>query len=140
MHKWALLITGWLLSSCVSSFQPQYYYNEILIANDSRQLVQDVTIHVVGTNRVFSCGNIAPRGICSNKMPPRPYLKKPIRITWVFGTIARQTSEFVLEVPPSMDTAIPLRGVLKVNPQGDISAFFEQTMPPGDNPPLNLKM
>ncbi len=126
MYKCSTIVLGLLLSSCATSLQPQYFYNEIVIANDSRQLIQDVTIQVAGSNRMFSCGNIAPRGSCSNKMPARPYQKKPIRISWAFGAITRQTSEFVLEVPDSMNSDIPLRGVLRISPRGDMSAFFEQ--------------
>ncbi len=88
--------------------------------------MQGVTITATGNNRVFSCGNIAARGICSNKMPSRPYNRNPIKIDWIFGSVARQSREFVLEVPANMETTIPLRGVLEVNEQGMISAYFEQ--------------
>jgi len=117
---------GILLSACATVNKPQYFYNEILIINKSRELIQDVQISVSETGRGFSCGNIAPLGICSNKIPGRPYMKKPIRIAWVFGSTAGQTNEFVLEVPTTMDTALPLRGVLEISPRGSLSAYFEQ--------------
>ena len=124
-----VLIFVLLLSACATINTPQYFYNEILIINKSRELIQDVKISVSETSRGFSCGNIAPRGICSNKIPRRQYMKHPIRIAWVFGSTARQTSEFVLEVPATMDIALPLRGVLEISPQGSISAYFEQDSP-----------
>ena len=117
---------GIFLSACATVKEPQYFYNEILIANKTRELIQDVQISVSETGRGFSCGNIAPLGICSNKIPSRRYMKNPIRITWVFGNSARQTNEFVLEVPATMDTMFPLRGVLEISPQGSLSAYFEQ--------------
>jgi hypothetical protein len=120
---------GILLSACATFNQPKYFYNEILIINNSRQIIQDVQISASKTGRGFSCGNIAPRGICSNKNPQRLYEKSPIRIDWVFGNSARQTNEFVLEVPATMDTTLPLRGVLEISPQGAISAYFEQDRP-----------
>ena len=126
IKNYTLLMFGILLSACASFNEPQYFYNEILIINKSRELIQDVKISVSETGRGFSCGNIAPRGICSNKIPRRQYMKNPIRIDWVFGSTARQTNEFVLEVPATMDTAVPLRGVLEISPQGSLSAWFEQ--------------
>ncbi len=89
-------------------------------------MVQDVTITATGSNRIFSCGNIAPRGICSNRMPRRTYKRNPVKVDWVFGNVARQTSEFILEVPATMEIGLPLRGVLEINEQGNISAYFEQ--------------
>ena len=123
---YTLLMFGILSPACATLNEPQYFYNEILIINKSRELIQDVKISVSETGRGFSCGNIAPRGICSNKIPRRQYMKNPIRIDWVFGSTARQTNEFVLEVPATMDTAVPLRGVLEISPQGSLSAWFEQ--------------
>jgi hypothetical protein len=121
-----ILIIGLLLSSCATSYESPYSYNEILIINRSRQLIQDVTISAAGTNRTFSCGNIAPLGICSDKFPERRYMKNPIRIGWVFGNTSGQTDEFILEVPATFSTALPLRGVLEISPRGSISAYFQQ--------------
>ncbi len=129
MKKYFILITGLLLSSCVTSYESPYSYNEILIVNRSRQLIQDVTISAGETNRRFSCGNIAPLGICSDKFPRRPYLKSPIRISWVFGNTSGQSNDFVLEVPATYSTEFPLRGVLEISPQGSISAYFQQDTP-----------
>ena len=129
IKNYTILILGILLSACATVNEPEYYYNEIVIINKSRQLIQDVKISVSETGREFSCGNIAPLGICSNKIPSRQYMKNPIRIGWVFGSTTRQTDEFVLEVPATMETALPLRGVLEISPQGSISAYFEQGSP-----------
>lgn len=129
MKKYFILIPGLLLSSCVTSYESPYSYNEILIVNRSRQLIQDVTISAGETNRRFSCGNIAPLGICSDKFPRRPYLKSPIRISWVFGNTSGQSNDFVLEVPATYSTEFPLRGVLEISPQGSISAYFQQDTP-----------
>ena len=118
-----------LLSSCATSYESEYFYNEILIINKSKILVQDVKVSAEATGRSFSCGNIAPRGICSNKIPRRRYLNSPITLTWVFGNTVRQTDEFILEVPATMSTEYPLRGVLEISPQGSIAAYFQQDTP-----------
>ena len=124
-----LVILGLLLSSCATGYEPQYFYNEILVINNSRELIQDVRISAEATGRSFSCGNIAPLGICSNKIPRRQYMKSPITLAWVFDNTTRKTEEFVLEVPATMSTEYPLRGVLEISPQGSISAYFQQDTP-----------
>ena len=124
-----ILIAGLLLSACATSSNPTYHYNEILIVNNSRDLIREVTISASETGRQFSCGNIAPLGICSDKFPRRRYEQNPIRVSWVFGGSARQTSEFVLEVPATMSIGLPLRGVLAIAPDGSISTYFEQDTP-----------
>jgi hypothetical protein len=127
--NYLFVILGLLLSSCAISYESQYFYNEILVINKSRKLIQDVSVSAEATGRSFSCGNIAPLGICSNKIPQRRYMKSPITIAWVFGNTARQTDEFVLEVPAAMSTEYPLRGVLEISPQGSIWAYFQQDTP-----------
>jgi len=122
----SILIIGLLLSSCATSYESPYSYNEILIINRSKQLIQDVTISAGETNRTFSCGNIAPLGICSDKFPERRYMRSPIRIGWIFGNTSGQTDEFILEVPATFSTEFPLRGVLEISPRGSISAYFQQ--------------
>lgn len=129
IKKFSILFPILLLSACASGYNPIYHYNEVLIINNSRELIQDVTITAKETGRSFSCGNIAPLGICSNKIPQRRYNYKPIQIAWVFGSTARQTEEFVLKVPATMHIGLPLRGVLEISPQGVITAHFEQDSP-----------
>ena len=129
MKNYSILLLGLLLSACATGHEPRYFYNEILIVNKSRVVIQDVTISADETGRMFSCGNIAPFGICSNKIPQRRYMKSPITLAWVFGNTARQTEKFVLEVPTAMSIEFPLRGVLEISPSGSVSAYFEQDTP-----------
>lgn len=127
--KYIILVAGLLLSACATSYNPIYYYHEILIVNNSKELIQDVTISSSESGRQFSCGSIAPFGICSDKFPRRRYEENPIQVSWVFGDSARQSSEFVIAVPATMHTSFPLRGVLAIAPDGSISTYFEQETP-----------
>ena len=129
IRKCLIAISCFLITSCATFSEPVYFYNEIVIMNKSREVIQDVTISAGETGRRFSCGNIAPLGICSNKTPPRQYMKNPITLAWVFGSTARQIDDFILEVPISMTTEFPLRGVLEISPRGSVSAYFQQDIP-----------
>jgi hypothetical protein len=124
-----ILTVGVLSSACATSYNPSYSYDEVLIVNNSKELIQDVTISSSETGRSFSCGNIAPLGICSDKFPPRRYEQTPIQISWVFGGAPKQSEEFVIKVPATMVTGLPLRGVLEISPEGEISTHFDQETP-----------
>lgn len=120
----ALLATG-----CSSTYKPNYIYSEIRVVNNSRELLQEVTVTVPSTGRTLSCGNIAPLGICSNRFGKRRYEYNPIRIDWAFGNSAGQTDEFVVPVPATFSTGLAMRAVIAISEQGEISAYFKQESP-----------
>lgn len=125
------VLFGLSLASCATSYQPRYSYNEILVVNNSKELVRNATITVSGTGQVFSCGNIAPLGICSNRFGQRRYEMNPIKVDWTFGNTARQSGEFIVKVPAYYPTGLALRGVLAIEADGSISVYFEQETPLG---------
>ena len=63
MTNHTVLVLGLLLSACATSFKPTYFYNEVLIVNKSRQLVQDVKLAAEGSRNVElygTAGGIVP--------------------------------------------------------------------------------
>jgi len=124
----AAVIFGLLLSSCAAP-GTGFNYNEIVVLNQSRVAVGDVVISATASGRVFSCGNIAPRGICSNKFQPQPYQGKPIQIEWVVGSGQRRSITVELELPTSFDPKLPMRGILVIDGQGGIDAYLQQEAP-----------
>lgn len=118
-----------LLTACAVTVGPSHTINEIVVVNNTRGLVRDVSIRDTELDRVFSCGNIAPSGICSNRFARRPYRQNPIRIEWTVGDATRRSGEFVLEVPATLYQGLPLRGVLEISPPGQITVYFEQDTP-----------
>jgi len=123
----ALLV--YLPAGCASLQSPSYTYNEIVIVNQARSPLRDVALTDTESGRMFSCGNIAPRGICSNKFPPRPYRASPVQIDWMIGDGARHSKTIELTLPPSFVTGPPLRGVLVITAQGQITAYLQQAVP-----------
>lgn len=122
------LAVALLLSACAttSDHGPKYTYNEVLIINNSKELIKNVTIRSANNDRFFSCENIAPLGVCSNRFGRRPYKQDPFNIEWVFGNRVQQAEKVTLKVPAYSSPGVPLRGVLEISPQGTISAYFEQ--------------
>ncbi len=127
VHRLFVVIgLAWLLCSCAASQGPAFTYNEVAIVNQSRVQVRDVTISAPGSGRVFSCGNIAPRGICSDSFSPQPYQGKPIEIAWAVGNGMRRSKIVELSLPEDAVPEIPLRGILVISARGEIRAFLQQ--------------
>jgi len=118
-----------LLCSCATTSAPTFTYNEVVIVNQSRAPIWDVTISSTTSGRVFSCGNIAPRGICSDSFPPQPYTGKPIKIDWVVGSGKRRSKIVELSLPENAVLEIPLRGILLINGRGEIRTILQQDAP-----------
>jgi hypothetical protein len=118
-----------LLAGCASKQGPAYTYNEVVIVNKSRMPLSDVTISAAESGRVFSCGNIAPRGICANKFRPRLYRGEPIQIALMTGDGRRRSETVELTLPARFVPQLPLRGVLVIGSRGEISAYLQQDVP-----------
>lgn len=115
------------ITACASVVNNDYYYNEIVLRNNTNEAVHDVTIKAEKTHATFSCSYIPPHAMCSNEFPKRKYLGSPIQITWTFHKAKRTTDHFILRIPNGLSVNIPLRGVLEVNEGGVINPYFEQS-------------
>jgi len=118
-----------LQTGCSSTPSPGFSYNEIVIVNQMRSPVRDVSVSATESGRMFSCGNIAPRGICSNKFPSRPYRASPVQIDWTIGNGSRNSKIIELTLPASFVVELPLRGVLLIDARGQVSAHLQQEAP-----------
>ena len=119
------LSAAFLLASCATSYKPQYHINEILVVNNSREIVQDVSIRSTATGRVFACGNVAPLGICSDRFPKRRLDEGPIVVEWTLGG-ERGSATLPVDVPAYFVTGRLLRGVLDIGADGSVAGRFEQ--------------
>jgi hypothetical protein len=116
------------LGGCASTYQPQYSINEIVIVNNSREIIADVTIRSLDSGRVFACGNVAPLGICADRFPPRRLSDGPIQVEWNLGG-QRGERTLPAEVPATFVTGLKIRGVLEFNSDGTVAGRFEQESP-----------
>jgi len=124
----SMLAAAMMLTACASGgYRPAYQIREILVVNNSQQLLREVSIR--SGDRVFACGNIPALRICSNSFPRRNYDYAPIEVEWTLGQNAPRKQSLSLEVPATYATGLPLRGVLEIGSDGNISAHFEQETP-----------
>lgn len=124
-----LVLLAVVSAGCASKPSPGYTYNEIVIVNQTRTAVRDVAVSATESGRIFSCGNIAPRGICSNRFPPQPYRASPVRIDWRIGDGSPRNTIIELALPQKFVTEVPLRGVLVIDAEGGVSAYLQQPVP-----------
>jgi hypothetical protein len=117
-----------LLSACAtgSDYAPTYTYNEFMVINNSKELIQNVTVKSADSDIIFSCESIAPLGVCQDRFTQRRYKERPFSIDWVFGDSVRQTNEVGVEVPAYDSPGVTLRAVLEISPEGAIKAYFKQ--------------
>ena len=117
-----------LLSSCASIGEP-YYYNEIVVLNNTNQLIPHVVIRAKETHRMFGCRNIAPTAKCSNKIKKKEVKNSPLKITWTYNGIERTTDNFKIDIPKNILKPIPLRVVLALQSDGTVKFWIEQDKP-----------
>lgn len=121
------VIVALAVAACATPYNPRYRVTQILVNNATREPVRDVSIRA--GDRVFSCGNIAPLGICSNRFAGYAYDNTAVEIEWSLGNSAPRRERLEIPVPAVFSTGLPLRGVLEIQPQGGIEAHFEQDSP-----------
>jgi len=120
-----ITILALALSACAGNYNPRYRINEIVVNNNSRETVRDVTIRA--GNRVFSCGNIAPLGICSNRFVGWVYQTSPVDVEWTLGNDAPRSAQLEVSVPATVAISQVVRGVVDIEPQGGLDvSLMEQ--------------
>jgi hypothetical protein len=120
----ALLLSPW--ADAAKQVSP-YTYNELLIVNNSENLIRSVTVKAGDTDGVFSCYNIPALGVCSNRFGRRRYTQAPFSVDWILGNNPRETNEIEIKVPAYNSPGVSLRVVFEFSPQGAISAYIDQS-------------
>jgi hypothetical protein len=120
----AVVLAALTLSACATSYNPRFRIYEVVVNNNTRETVRDVTIRT--NNRVFSCGNIAPLGICSNRFAGYVFQTNLVDIEWSLGTAAPRRESVEVAVPATFSRGLSVRGVLEIESEGGIRAYFMQ--------------
>ena len=120
----AVMLAALTLSACATSYNPRFRIHEVVVNNNTRDTVRDVTIRT--NNRVFSCGNIAPLGICSNRFAGYVFQTNLVDIEWALGTGAPRRESLEVSVPATFSRGLSVRGILEIDSEGVIRAHFMQ--------------
>ena len=125
-HLIILISFPFVLVSCASTQEQDYYYDEITMRNKSFRNVSDVKIKVEKTGLVFSCSFIPPKGECSNKFRKRKYLGNPVTLSWVFNNGKKSTVTVQSKLPDGARSSKTLKGMLEIDNQGKINPYMYQ--------------
>jgi hypothetical protein len=125
---YTILMFGLLLSSCATSFDPAFYYDEIIVHNKSGEPIHNLTLSASGSDRSLNCAEIAPEAICRDKFPRRQFLRNPLQVTWESGDAPAQSETSILETPATLSfgSAYPMRAIIEITAEGSIVTYFEQ--------------
>ena len=128
MKQTIIVAVALLLSACAtgSNHAPKYTYDQIMVINNSKESIQNLTITSADSGGIFSCENIAALGICTKQYGRRSYKEGAFSVDWVFGDSVRQTNEVGIKVPAYNSPGVPLIFVLEISPEGVMSAYFKQ--------------
>ena len=120
-----------LLTACAtgSNHGPTYSYKEVLVENNSQETINNLTIKETGTDRVYSCGDIAALGVCSKRFGRQGITGSPFTVDMGFGENERETIEIAIAVPAYSAPGIAQRMIFEISPQGEVSARIEQMTP-----------
>ncbi len=129
MKKSLLAGTVLLLSACATTYQPSHIYYQFEVVNNSDQTLSDVRVTLTGVGRSFDCGDIGPLRNCFRGFGKRRYVDEPIKVDWAYAGGSRQSSEFVIVPPSTYATGIPMRAMIDVSPEGEMTAYFKQYSP-----------
>ena len=115
-----------IVSACSSKYRPAYIYYVVEVINNSDQTLSDVKVTLTGFDRTIDCGDITALQVCYEGFGKRRYYYEPIRIEWTDGSGAAQANEYVIEPAATYSTGVPMRAVIDVSENGEMTAYFVQ--------------
>ncbi len=131
MNKLFLLPLSMLLTACISSYNPSYYYNEVQVVNLSGGIINDVSLRVVDS-RSLACEEVLKNAMCDERFGKRRYPQLGIELAWTHPGGERRADSFSPSIPAYYSTSFPLRIVMEVNEDGSVKSFYEQEEPGRD--------
>ena len=119
------------LTACAGSgiHAPGYTYNEILIVNNSDEVIRNVKVTAADNRVVVSCEQIAALGVCSKRFGRRPFTQAPFVVESTFGSNTPQVDEIAIQAPAYFSPGLSVRAVFEYSTQGVISAHINQETP-----------
>ncbi len=131
MKKLSILLLSGLVVACVTSYNPNYYYNEVQVVNLSGAAISAVKVRVGEAGRKLSCDNVLKNALCDERFSKRRYPPQGIQLSWTHADGSQNSEQLVPAIPVTYSTALPLRVILEISADGSVKSFFEQEEPGG---------
>ena len=129
MKKLTLLLLALTSVACATGYNPDYYYNEIQVANLTGATITQVNLQVGGTDRTLSCDEVLKNALCADRFSKRSYPQQLLDLSWIHGDGQQMSQQVAPKIPVYFGPAFPLRIMLEISENGTVKAYFEQEAP-----------
>lgn len=129
MRKFLLLIPVLIASACSMDYQPSYRFNNVQVVNLTGVSIRDVSVNVVGSEKMLACEDVNPNAMCAERFPSRRYPQQGIQLSWAHGDGNRHSETLDPHIATFFNASFPLRIVMEIREDGSVKAFYEQDEP-----------
>lgn len=133
----ALLPCSLLLAACATGYSPTYSMNRVEVVNLTGGTIENVSWHVLGSEKSLVCDEVANHSICGDYFSRRRYPQSGIEIKWTHPDGERKTAILNPHVAAYFYTAFALEIYLEIDAEGSIRAYYRQNTP-NDSPRIIL--
>ena len=126
------MIASALLAGCAVGYNPAYGFKEVQVVNLTGATIENVSWHVLGSDKTLNCNEVARFAMCADYFARRRYPQSGIEVNWTHPDGERRTALMNPSVPVTFYNGFPLRIVVEIEADGGTNAFYEQDEPSRD--------
>ncbi len=124
-----LVIAGFPVVACATSYHPAYRFNNVQAVNLTGASIRDVAVDIIDSPKFFACDQVNNNAMCADRFPYRPYPQQGIVLSWTHVDGGHLSETLNPEVPVFFNSAFPLRIVMEIREDGSVKTFYEQDEP-----------
>ncbi len=106
-----------------------YLYNKVSVDNASSRAITDVTVRIGDSGRLVRCDRISANEECFRRFGKMRFPHQPIVMSWSTADGVREIRELEPAIPAYFLTPFPLRILLELDRDGELSVRFWQDEP-----------
>ncbi len=118
-----------IVTACATSYQPAYFFNEMLVHNLAGDTIRDVSLRVADSTKSLACAEVAKNAICQDRFGKRRYPLQGIELSWIHPDGSRRSETVNPHVPAYFPNAFALRIVVEILEDGAVEPYYEQEDP-----------
>jgi hypothetical protein len=132
MKRIILLTAAALAAGCALGYNPAYRFKEVQVVNLTGATIENVSWHVLGSDKTLNCSEVAKFAMCADYFANRRYPQSGIEVNWTHPDGERKTALLNPSVPVTFVSSFPVRIVVELGADGGAKGFFEQDEPSRD--------
>jgi hypothetical protein len=101
-------------------------FNEIIVYNRGSRDIKNVQIRVEKFNRLFACGPVTTKMICSNTFTARKYEGNAVTISWAGTASMYSKGPLMVKIPDSYASHTNYTAIIEIDNDEVHSAYFRE--------------